>query len=881
MLYRLLIALSFCVVLIESKADYLTMTFDESRGKDLDLSFEGSGEYRIVTTGNDPFLVIKPLDAGYCETKFYVIEFEYIARSGINALSVFYTYSGSAFSGDRRVDFGELPSTVGWQTFSAIMPVGVDVWEAYDLFRFDLGTQSGKTIQLRSVVLRSPSPDEDLGLVLCDTELSQLRNSALLDYLDSPFTNRIEKISVRAESLQIDLSLTGINSDMFLAEVLPWEDSYSLEGKTRDYCYLVPITGSDLNARFMVDRFIERDGRVDDRMLSRWVLVQKVWDGSFVPKSHARWAEDVAEAALTNLPEVKALSKKGLDGLVTGTVSNFDDLLDIGIHSMKINVVLNSLLISTTNGISHRFNERTYYFNEKLVESLDNRVRLCSDNGMTVAFVLLVSYGGPEAVRSLLVHPDAGRGNYAMANTRDPVGLAAYLATIDFLAMRYSLPDLGNGRMSHWILHNEVDAHIIWTDAGQKPMPLYTDLYTRLLRLTWLIARKYDPSAKVFPSFTKHWNSFPLNWPELFRSKDVLGIIERLSAVEGDFEWGLAWHSYPVNLGNPMVWEDSPVRTPLNFNASEITPRNLEVIDAYIRQKRLLYNGKKVRTVLLSENGMSSQTEPFGWATFQNQAAGVAYLWKKAQALPSIENIQLHRWVDNPNEGGLSFGLWTNGGNGDNDFGTKKPAWFVWQSAGTEQESTVFEPYLQTIGIDSWSEILYPLEVEVTPYDVLFKLTTLEGTLDQVFVTFNGERKRPQSDGSVLFYNVASSVEQTLEVRNAGELVYESVLEVSASKLLELDVTTYQNWLKFAFGTDPETGRYRKPIILMTGGSPVVSFFRRESDLEYRVQFSTNMEEWTDLSVNPGMIGSFVAVTDSLAVASSQRFYRILLMRSK
>src|SRR5205085_12251815 len=97
-------------------------------------------------------------------------------------------------------------------------------------------------------------------------------------------------------------------------------------------------------------------------------------------------------------------------------------------------------------------------------------------------------------------------GIFVMPAVTSEAGLSAYAAALDFLARRYSLADGAHGRIHHWILHNEVNAGWVWTNAGEKSVLLYMDLYQRSMRTAYLIARQYNPWARVFISLEHHWN---------------------------------------------------------------------------------------------------------------------------------------------------------------------------------------------------------------------------------------------------------------------------------------------------------------------------------------------------------------------------------------
>ena len=107
-----------------------------------------------------------------------------------------------------------------------------------------------------------------------------------------------------------------------------------------------------------------------------------------------------------------------------------------------------------------------------------------------------------------------------------------------------SLRSAGNpfGRISNWILHNEIDYGWVWTNMGQQPMGLYLDHYLRSMRLVHTMARRYNPHARVFVSLTHHWTKeLDPTW-KTYAPKDILEWLSTANRVEGDFDWGVAYH---------------------------------------------------------------------------------------------------------------------------------------------------------------------------------------------------------------------------------------------------------------------------------------------------------------------------------------------------
>ncbi len=747
------------------------------------------GEYVLNTSGNDPWIRSKSVTALYDIDSTYIIEFEYKADESYNLLEIFF---GPPINASQLLVTGELPAASDWTTRTINPRILLDNFQATERteFRFDFGKGEGvnKQISVRNIVLRKPTAQEKIDEQTSDKFVSRAINLQFNQYRTRTYADQVTTVKVDTTMVTISGTVTG-TGPYFLAEIDPEDYGFNLD----TYDQLLPLTVS--NGAFTVQqpRYQALSDRNKDRLYARWAVVTADGDGTYTKTSPLSWATDITYVAENNLAEEKAASQKGLDGLTPGTLSNFSDLTDLGITSMKINLILNGVFAANANAstTTHEFNGKTYNINQNFVNNLDSRIKACTDAGIKTSFVLLIpiSFTNP-LLDSIFTHPDASLGLYSMANVTDARGIEHYTMLVDFLAQRYSRPDGLYGRLDQWIIHNEVDAHTSWTHAGEKPAPLYAQIYDRSMRMVHFTIRKYNPTAKVFGSFTKHFTSKVGgdNGPN-FRSKELLTTINNLMKLEGDYEWGIGWHSYPTNLRNPAVWQDAISATPLNFNAAQITPRNLEVIDAFVRQEGWLYNGKKVRTILLSENGFSSNTAVNPTFTEERQAAALAYFWKKTdQRLAAIENIQYHRWVDNPFEGGLLFGLWTGSEIRPDSFNVKKPSWYVWEAAGTANEATVLDPYKAVIGINDWSEIQFNFPSETTPYRVLMNIINCDTDLNDVLVSFNGEHKIPQADGTVQFFNVASNVDQPLTITKGGIPLVADTLAVGEDLELNFDL---------------------------------------------------------------------------------------------
>ncbi len=499
-------------------------------------------------------------------------------------------------------------------------------------------------------------------------------------YLATDFPCTIRKVSVRQDVVFIS-GTAGTEARIA---------SVPISGKRKP---VVPAMPPIQPGSF--DIIVPRFDKGRDHLLSGWQLVTPAG----TPLSHIHYADEIPcrEGAP---PAAAPRSKKGLGGWFAGPFPG--ELDELGIDSVTVNVLLHALVsLKPEQGATpFVWQGKTYHARERVLAGYDETFRQAEKRGAVVSAILLVanpSRGG-DAVAARLAHPDAVEaGHYAMPDFTSREGTDLYGAILNLMAERWSRAGGPHGRVHHWILHNEVDAGWEWTNAGEKQDIEYMDLYHRSMRLMDLIGRQYDPNARPFISLTHHWAE-PGN-PRWYGSKRMLDLLAEFTAAEGGFPWGVAFHPYPQSLPEPRTWEDSQA-TP-DFLTKKITPRNIEVLDAYLRQPQFLHRGD-IRPVQLSENGFNSKD--YSPRTLAEQAAAMAYAWKKISGLSSITTWEYHNWVDNRQEGGLRIGL-RKFGDEPNDPHGKKPIWHLYQALGTPRENEACTPYLKVIGIRSWNEM--------------------------------------------------------------------------------------------------------------------------------------------------------------------------------
>ena len=518
----------------------------------------------------------------------------------------------------------------------------------------------------------------------------------LADYLRGRFPCGILRVEATDDQIIVELDTGREKGELFLCEVPIFESVTELKPSLE----LVPLNGRRGRVRLEAPRRRPVGQGFHDRLFSRWVIARKS-GASLEAASHARYPDAVKPRA--DLPEERPISKKGLGGFSAGR-SPLSDLDDLGIHSVTVNIVLDGLLrLSPGDGrLPFQFEGRTYFADQGQVAGLDKTMLEAARRHVIVSAIILVNRAAgiaDHALAKALPHPDAIEGHFAMPNVNDPEGWQDYAAGLDFLASRYGRADGRYGRIHHWIMHNEVDAGWEWTNAGHKSVLLFMDLYQKSMRTAYYVARQYDAHAKVFISLTHFWNWTPDK--HFYLPKEMLDLLLDFSRAEGDFDWSIAQHPYPQSLAKPRVWEDEQVD--FTFNTPLITFKNIEVLDAWVRQPRAFYHGRP-RVIHLTEQGLNSPD--YSERSLQDQAAGMAYAWKKIERLNSIEAFDYHNWVDNRGEGGLRIGLRRFPDDRDDPLG-KKPIWQVYQKLETPEEDQACEFAMPILNIHDWRQVCH------------------------------------------------------------------------------------------------------------------------------------------------------------------------------
>lgn len=499
------------------------------------------------------------------------------------------------------------------------------------------------------------------------------------DYLAKDYPSKVTNVQVTSDKVIIKGNCGG-SGTYLLAEITPWQDVTELE----KYPYTQDLSGGGFTVT--VDRIVpNREGIRYDKVFSKWAVVKVDGDRQTLD-SHARYADDVVPK---KSPEAVPLRNK--KGFGAGDIDlYFSDCKEMNVGSITMNVVLNDYIKGEGSGYSYGGQN---YSLGAFKDYVDRVTRRAGEMDLVVSAIILCQ------TNSIFKDPENKGGNYTMPNLTTAKAFNLYAAALEHMASTHCTP--GN-RISHWIMHNEVDFANEWTNMGDQPMMRYLDRYIKSMRICYNIARQYDQNASVLGSYTHCWTVAAGN----YAPKKMLEATVAYSEAEGDFRWGVAYHPYPQDLTKPSFWVND-TQAIYSLNSKYVTFKNLEVIDAWIRQKENFYKGKTKRVLFLSEQGTNSPS--YSESDLALQAAGGAWAWKKVSKLDGIDAIQWHNWADNKAEGGLRIGLRTFAEGSVSDL-TPKPVWYVWKAAGTAEEDSVFDQYKTTLGISDWDSIIKTVE---------------------------------------------------------------------------------------------------------------------------------------------------------------------------
>lgn len=483
---------------------------------------------------------------------------------------------------------------------------------------------------------------------------------------------------------------------LYLFELQPYQDS--LEGRT-DYCAWI-TKGEELSFRVALNL-----GTEQDRLYSRFVVA--VFDGQkYTQVSNTAYVTNPEILAKNTDPYRSAQNKKGL--LIQNTDSMVSDAFELGVNHVIVNIPFHQIL---GQGIDYTYDGKNYSFNKEMMETLDYTIRRMSEKSMIVTAVILNGWidGAPQLVYPGVTKQPGNQVFYYGFNASTKEGYETIKAIASFLAERYSTTKSPYGKVSNWIIGNEINNQQ-WNYVGPMDIDRYVEEYARAFRVFYTAIRSTNQNDRLFFSTNYNWN-YEANGTTKYNARDIIDKFADKTGAGGAMDWGLAYHPYSIPLTEPEFWDDDQTGLiTYDSNSPVVNLKNLNVLTDYMENGPLLGRDGKVRHIILSEQGFTSVSATRG-ENHDLQAAAIAYAYYIADSNPYIDAFIMSRQVDAPSEAAASqnFGLWRCDMNRPDDIvpTMKKKSWSIYKYIDNRKmtlETTEFAKSI--IGIEKWSDVI-------------------------------------------------------------------------------------------------------------------------------------------------------------------------------
>ena len=510
-------------------------------------------------------------------------------------------------------------------------------------------------------------------------------------------TSSIDSVLINSNKTTIDINInnsgdmSGTDGNFYLFELQPYEDGI---GGRADY--LDKLESGNVSRSYQLNK-----GTANSRLFNSYVVA--VYDGTkYIEVSSPKYITNPEVVASNTSPYKEQASKKGLQI----ELKMLDDAFDLGVKHVSTNIALNQIL---GEGIDYNYDGRTYHFNKALIESYDRTISAFSGKDMTVTAIILNGYNDthPE-----LMYPNMPRRDnifYYMFNASSKEGSETTEAIASFLAERYNGKNNNYGKVSNWIIGNEINNQQ-WNYVGDMDVRSYTRRFEKAFRIFYTAIKSSSSTDRVFYSLDYNWNN-EINNKNKYGGKQIVDNFNSLAVDHGDIDWGLAYHPYPAPMTEPEFWDDGAKTGLINdtFDSPIINFANLNKLTEYFSQDALKKNGS-VRHIMLTEEGFTA-TNPERGNLENEQAAAFAYSYYLVDSNPHIEAYILSRQVDAPLEvrQGLSFGLWTCSMHVGDDIQavSKRKLWTVFRYIDKSKYTLDNTDFAKSIlGISKWQELV-------------------------------------------------------------------------------------------------------------------------------------------------------------------------------
>lgn len=273
---------------------------------------------------------------------------------------------------------------------------------------------------------------------------------------------------------------------------------------------------------------------------------------------------------------------------------------------------------------------------------------------------------------------------YYMLNAAEPAGITALAGELSRCA--------ADSSAENFIIGNEVNVrtwnYMIWSDWGN-----YIREYAQAFRVAYNAIKSQNANARVFVCLDQNWDrNRPASHHEYYEyidGKDFLSQFNAMIAREGNIDWGVAQHPYPVPLTYAKFWDlsgcpDGSYMAAQVSSGKMLTFQNLSLLTNFLQTPSMLSPSGSVRHVILSEIGLTNAQG------IEVQAAAIYASYAAAKRNPYVEEIIYSLAFHEPML----------------DTRLDGQSRLVFDSLGTANEAVYEEWAKSFIGISDWSQVL-------------------------------------------------------------------------------------------------------------------------------------------------------------------------------
>lgn len=411
----------------------------------------------------------------------------------------------------------------------------------------------------------------------------------------------------------------------------------------------------------------------------------------------------------------QAQSKKGLQ--IAGGM--LEDAEELNPSYPFMNLVIQNIMTNDAKSepvIIYNYKGEEYYFLEQKIEEYDHIIgSLTEDGALVTTSVISIKKDGFDQLYYPGIDMDTGASYYAV-NTSSKEGTEYLEAFVSFMSQRYNGAN-GHGLIANWVVGNEVNESGTYNYMGEKVIDDYLKEYTRTFRIIYNVVKSNNQSANVYVPMEPWWgiSSNMLT----YGGEEFLTLFCEMMSREGDIDWGLAYHAYSFPLSDPKVLNDGERTIDLNgeftlegyvTTESEksvtITMNNIEVLVEFMKQDAFLNKNGEVRSIILSEQGYTSNSNLYGQCEAQ-QAASMVYAYYKAEMIDELDAFIYFLQADTEaaalgNDYYL-FGLW--GIDSEGNY-YPKMSYDVFRVMDTKDSLEQLSYIKDILGIKNWKDVI-------------------------------------------------------------------------------------------------------------------------------------------------------------------------------